>query len=90
MISNLAELTGSIRYIQRWTETLEAMRSQAADSDLDASLYPTQSSGPIAEIRRVLDDVRGYVEDLQAQSPDVSGFASTSNTEVEAKELVPT
>jgi len=69
MISDLQELSGTIRYIQRWVDTLEAMRMQAAESEPDRTLLPTLSSGPLAEIRHKLVDVSDFVHELQSADP---------------------
>ena len=69
MIHDVKELSASLRYVSSWADTLEGLRSHAAETD--AALLPTTSAGPLAEIRRVIMEAREFVDSLtQEASPE--------------------
>lgn len=67
MISDAQELAASLRYVQKWADTLEGMRRDAEERD--ATLFPTVSAGPISEIRRVLAEASDFLHDYEGASP---------------------
>lgn len=62
MIQDVKELAASLRYISVWADKLEGLRRHSADTD--AALLPTTSAGPLAEIRRGLQEAREFVDGL--------------------------
>ena len=66
MIQDVNELSASLQYASRWADTLEGLRRHAEETN--ATLLPTTSAGPLAEIRRVLGEAREFVEGLAADA----------------------
>jgi len=51
-----------LQYASRWADILEGLRRHSEETD--ATLLPTTSAGPLAEIQRVLGEAREFVEGL--------------------------
>jgi hypothetical protein len=66
MIQDVNELSASLQYASRWADLLEELRRHSEETD--ATLLPTTSAGPLAEIRRVLGEAREFVEGLTADA----------------------
>ncbi len=62
MIHDVKELSASLRYASGWADTLEGLRRHSEATD--ATLLPTTSAGPLAELRRVIMEAREFVEAL--------------------------
>jgi len=62
MIQNIQELSASLRYIARWADQLEGLRRH--EEQTESGLLSTTSAGPLAEIRRVTQEAREFVETL--------------------------
>ena len=62
MIHDVKELSASLRYASGWADTLEGLRRHSEGTD--ATLLPTTSAGPLAELRRVIAEAREFVEVL--------------------------
>lgn len=60
MIRDIQELSASLRYASSWADKLEALREHSAETE--ASLLSTTSTGPLAEVRRVLTEAREFAE----------------------------
>lgn len=69
MIENMQQLAGSLQYIAGWADLLEGLRRHAQQTD--PALLPTTSAGPLNELRRVLAEVREFVEALPEVTPPV-------------------
>jgi len=70
VIENMQQLAGSLQYIAGWADMLEGLRRHAQQTD--AALLPTTSAGPLSELRRVLAEVREFVETLPETQPSPS------------------
>jgi len=66
MIQDVQELSASLQYASHWADMLEGLRRHSEETD--ATLLPTTSAGPLAEIWRVLGEVREFVEVLAAET----------------------
>ena len=77
MIQDVNELSASLQYASRWADTLEGLRRYSEETD--AALLPMTSAGPLAEIRRVLEEAREFAE----------GLAVDTNGEVTADYRLP-
>ena len=66
MIQDVNELSASLQYASRWADMLEGLRRHAEETN--ATLLPTTSAGPLAEIRRVLREAREFVEELAVEA----------------------
>lgn len=62
MIQDIQELSASLRYISLWTDQLEGLRRH--EEQTKSGLLSTTSAGPLAEIRRVAQEAREFVETL--------------------------
>jgi len=72
MIHNVKELSASLRYVSRWADTLEGLRRNSVETD--ATLLPTTSAGPLAEIRRVITEAQEFVHSLSEQTDQEAGL----------------
>lgn len=66
MIQDVSELSASLQYASRRADMLEGLRRHSEEAE--ATLLPTTSAGPLAEIRRVLGEAREFVESLAAET----------------------
>ena len=66
MIQDVKELSASLRYVSGWADKLEGLRRHSEETD--ASLLATTSAGPLAEIRRVLQEAREFVDGLTEET----------------------
>ncbi len=66
MIQDMNELSASLQYASRWADMLEGLRRHSEGTN--ATLLPTTSAGPLAEIRRVLGEAREFVEGLAGET----------------------
>ena len=80
MIQDVNELSASLQYASRWADMLEGLRRHAEETN--ATLLPTTSAGPLAEIRRVLGEAREFVEGLAADAGcDTGGLPARADAE---------
>ncbi len=62
MIQDVQELAASLRYAPAWADKLEALRQHSVETE--ASLLSTTSTGPLAEVRRVLAEAYAFADGL--------------------------
>ena len=66
MIRNIQELSASLYYMASWADMLEGLRRHA--QEMDATLLPLTSAGPLSEVRWVLAEAREFVDGLPQEA----------------------